>query len=231
MTSGNNLPPGELDIGYFRADERRGEVTARSIENKLVAWQLDQNYYDGERENGYGGFKDDGRWLDLVPKLINDFSIPDDGTIVDLGCKKGFILKAFKALLPRGNFIGIENHPYPIGVADDDIKQHLILGDLFEIPCDDNSVDFLIAFSSIYMQTLGDVVKSLKEIMRVSAGRSYITVGAFRSEAEREIFQRWTLIGTTILSVEDWDVVFHHAGYTGSVFYTTPAVLGFSSSQ
>ena len=40
--------------------------------------------------------------------------------------------------------------------------------------------------------------------MRVAAGRSYITVGAFRNEAEREIFQRWTLLGTTILSIEDW---------------------------
>ena len=229
--SGDNLPPAELDIGYFRGDERRGEITPRSIENKLVAWQLDQNYYDGARENGYGGFRDDGRWLDLVPKLIQHFSIPENGTIVDLGCKKGFILKAFKALLPQGRFIGIENHPYPIGIADDNIKQHLTQGDLFEIPCEDNSVDFLIAFSSIYMQNLGDVVKSLKEIMRVAAGRSYITVGAFRNEAEREIFQRWTLLGTTILSIEDWHAVFRHAGYTGSVFYTTPAALGFSSSK
>lgn len=230
MTSQNKLPPVELDIGYFHADERRGEITDRSIENKLVAWQLDQNYYDGERENGYGGFQDDGRWLDLAPKLINHFSIPEGGTIVDLGCKKGFILKAFKALLPHGRFIGIENHPYPIGIADANIKQHLIQSDLFEIPCEDNSVDFLIAFSSIYMQNLGDVVKSLKEIMRVAAGRSYITVGAFRNDAEREIFQRWTLIGTTILSIEDWEAVFCYAGYTGSVFYTTPKALGFSSS-
>ena len=90
--SGDNLPPAELDIGYFRASERRGEITTRSIENKLVAWQLDQSYYDGARENGYGGFRDDGRWMDLAPKLIDHFSIPENGTIVDLGCKKGFIL-------------------------------------------------------------------------------------------------------------------------------------------
>ena len=96
--SGNNLPPAELDIGYFRAHERRGEITPRSIENKLVAWQLDQNYYDGARENGYGGFRDDGRWQDLVPNLIHHFSIPENGTIVDLGCKKGFITIS----LPQG---------------------------------------------------------------------------------------------------------------------------------
>ena len=81
------------------------------------------------------------------------------------------------------------------------------------------------------MQNLGDVVKSLKEIMRVSAGRSYITVGAFKNDAEREIFQRWTLVGTTILSIEDWNAVFRHAGYTGFSVYTTPAALGFSSSK
>lgn len=199
------------------------------VNQRLVAWELDQRYYDGSRENGYGGFVNDGRWNVLASKLIDRFSIPETGTIVDLGCKKGFILKAFKDLMPKAKLIGIENHPYPVESAEESIKEHLRVSNLYEIPCADNSVDFLIAFSSIYMQTLGEVVKTLREIMRVSNGRSYITVGAYRNLAEREAFLNWTLIGTTVLSTDDWKEVFSYAGYTGSVFYTTPAALGLTA--
>ena len=216
----------EWDIGYFNSTVRRKELPKRAISQRLVAWELDQRYYDGSRDVGYGGFVNDGRWLGLVPKLIERFSIPQTGTIVDLGCKKGFILQAFKDLLPNANLIGIENHPYPIDVAGEGIKSHLRLGNLFDIPCKDDSVSFLICFSAIYMQCLGDVVKTLREIMRVSRGRSYITVGAYRNAAERAAFLDWTLIGTTVLSTDEWQEVFAYAGYTGNVFYTTPAALG-----
>ena len=76
------------------------------------------------------------------------------------------------------------------------------------------------------MQTLGDVVKTLREIQRVAQGRSYITVGAYRDARERELFRNWTLIGTTVLSVDEWRQVFSYAQYTGNVFYTTPQALG-----
>ena len=76
------------------------------------------------------------------------------------------------------------------------------------------------------MQTLGDIVKSLKEIMRVSSGRSYITLGAYSDEKEKNIIMDWTLVGTTILSIEEWRQVLSYSGYTGEVFFTTPRVLG-----
>jgi hypothetical protein len=216
----------EWDVGYFNNSPRRHELPSRTINQRLVAWELDERYYDGDRANGYGGFRNDGRWNSLVPKIIDRFKIPYNGTVVDLGCKKGFILKAFKDLMPDGTFLGVENHAYPLRVADVSARPHLKLGNLFEIPCQDGSVDFLIAFSSIYMQTLGDVVKTLREIMRVSHGRSYVTVGAYRDTAEREAFLSWTLIGATILSVDEWKEVFAYAGYSGEVFYTTPSALG-----
>lgn len=216
----------EWDLGYFSNTAKRSELPKRTISQRLVAWELDGRYYDGARENGYGGFRNDGRWNTLVPKLVERFNIPANPTIVDLGCKKGFILKAFKDAFSRAKLIGIENHPYPIEVAEPDIKPYLHVGNLWEIPAKDNEVDFLIAFSSVYMQTLGEVVKTLREIMRVSQGRAYITVGAYRNAAERDAFKDWTLIGTTALSVDEWKEVFAYAGYTGSVFYTTPGALG-----
>ena len=45
------------------------------------------------------------------------------------------------------------------------------------------SLDFVIAFNSIYMQNLGDVIKSLKEIERVS--KSYIVLASGENDEER----------------------------------------------
>jgi len=221
----------EWDVGYFSNVVGRNELPKRSISQRLISWELDHNYYDGNRDVGYGGFTNDGRWDNLVLKMIDHFSISSSGNIIDLGCKKGFILKSFKKHLPRANLMGIENHPYPIQSAEIDIAPYLRLGSLFEIPCHDNSVSFLISFSAIYMQNLGDVVKTLREIMRVSNGRSYITVGAYCDELERAAFLDWTLIGTTVLSKDEWKKVFDYAGYTGSVFFTTPTVLGLTPKE
>ena len=216
----------EFDIGYFSKTKNRIALPKRNLNNRLVAWELNELYYDGDRENGYGGFQDDGRWDKIVPKLIEEYFIPENGKIIDLGCKKGFILKSFKKYLPNSNLIGIENHEYPVKMADKEIISNIRVGNLFEIPFESDSVNFLICFSAIYMQTLGDVVKTLKEIMRVCSGRSYITVGAYNNEYEKNIFMDWTLIGSTILSIEEWRKVFEYAGYTGDVFFTTPKVLG-----
>ena len=71
------------DVGYFSNKNKRIEVKPRTIRNRLTAWELDQRYYDGNREDGYGGFIDDGRWVPLVDKLIKDFKIPNDGNIID----------------------------------------------------------------------------------------------------------------------------------------------------
>ena len=216
----------EYDVGYFIKKTNRIKLPKRDINNRLIAWELNELYYDGDRDNGYGGFIDDGRWNYLVPKLIERYSILENAKIVDLGCKKGFILKAFKNHSNKYELIGIENHQYPIKVSDIEIKSNIRFGNLYEIPCETDSVDFLISFSALYMQTLGDIVKSLMEIMRVSSGRSYITLGAYNDDKGKKLFYDWTLIGTTILSIEDWKKVLSYSGYTGEVFFTTPRVLG-----
>ena len=216
----------ELDIGYFKSSNQRKSIEPRSIKNRLVAWELDDKYYDGERANGYGGFRDDCRWDSITPMLYKKFGIDLNGTILDLGCKKGFILESFKRSGHLGRLIGIENHPYPLASIQNSSGIEAKCGPYYDIPLEDNSVDFLIAFSSIYMQTLGDVVRSLREIERVSCGSSYITLGAFEGETDKKIFSQWTLIGTTVLSIQDWHEVIDYSGYSGCYFFTTPAVLG-----
>ena len=57
------------------------------------------------------------------------------------------------------------------------------------------------------MQNLGDVIKSLKEIERVSK-KSYIVLASGENDEERNKFYKWTLIGTSILLKKEWKFIF-----------------------
>ena len=66
-----------FDTGYFKKKivKRRAISQKRNIINKIIAWQLDQNYYDGKRINGYGGYNYDGRWKKFLPKIIRRYKL------------------------------------------------------------------------------------------------------------------------------------------------------------
>ena len=104
-----------FDIGYFKKKINRKKITkTRNIRNKFLAWKLDKDYYDGYRQNGYGGFKYDARWKRLLPKLIKKYKLTKKSKVLEIGCKKGFLLLDFNKLLPGIKSQGIENHEYPL---------------------------------------------------------------------------------------------------------------------
>lgn len=222
------------DPGYFatrdpaRLAAAKARTRTRTLKHRLTAWELGREYYDGDRSVGYGGYTyQKERWHKVVRNVFERFELSRSAKILDLGCKKGFFLQAIREMYPDCELIGVENHEYPIQQANAGIKKSLRLHKYYELDnIPDGDVDFLWAFSSIYMQSLGDVVQTLRQVQRVSDGNSFITVGAYRDEKQRESFERWTLLGTTVLSCDDWLEVFDYCGYNGYWFFTTPDVLG-----
>ena len=215
-----------LDIGYFKKKIKvRSKVAKkRSVINKYNAWQLEKKYYDGNRLDGYGGFKYDGRWQTLLPKLIKRYKLTKKSKVLDLGCKKGFLLKDLNILLPGIKSYGVENHPYPLKKAVN-CKSKLIQSQYYNLPFKNKYFDFVIAFNSLYMQNLGDVIKSLKEIQRVSKN-SYIVLASGENDSERNKFYRWTLIGTSILLKKEWKVLFKKIKFTGDYYFSSAKSLG-----
>ena len=220
-----------VDFGYFNQNISRKSLK-RSIADKIKAWELGKDYYDGDRNCGYGGFIDDGRWLKHLPKLLDLCAINSNTSnkisILDIGCKKGFIVDT--AMKLGYSAIGIENHSYPLKKANKKIKQYLIKADYHNLPFVDDSFEFCIAFSSIYMQNLKEVIKTLSEIKRVSK-QSFVSVAAYNHDWERESFYNWTLLGTTVLHCSEWIDLFSSIGYEGKYFFTTPSALGFKRND
>ena len=215
-----------FDIGYFKKPVKvRAKVAKeRTVTNKMYAWKLGKEYYDGSRLNGYGGFKYDGRWLKLLPKIIKKYKLNKKSKVLDLGCKKGFLLKDLNILIPGIKSYGIENHDYALKNS---VKcnSKLIKCDYTKLPFKNKYFDFVIAFNSLYMQNLGDVIKSLKEIERVSKN-SYIVLASGENDEERNKFYRWTLIGTSILLKKEWKTLFKKIKFKGDYYFSSAKSLG-----
>ena len=216
----------EFDIGYPHSGNKRIlKPGSRTILNRMKAFKLGEAYYDGDRSDGYGGFKYDGRWGKIIPGIIQRYGLTKTSAVLDVGCKKGFFLHDLEQHLPGANLVGIENHSYPLETAMDSVTEKLQLAPYQALPFASGSFDFVMAFAAIYMLNLRDVMTALREIQRVGQGRAYVTLGAYHTREERDLFLDWTLLGTTVLHVNEWLEVFKETGYTGDYYFTTAASL------
>ena len=215
-----------FDTGYFKKKVPRSKFTnKRTIKNKIISWQLDKDYYDGKRIDGYGGYKYDGRWKTFLPKIIKRYNLTKKSRVLDLGCKKGFFLKDLSDLVPGIKIFGVENHKYPIKKAHPKVKKKIALSEYYNLKFKKNYFDFVFAFNSVYSQNLGDVIKTLEEINRISK-KSYVVVASCENDLERNRFYKWTLLGTTILYKKEWLKLFKIIGYKGDYYFSTAKSLG-----
>jgi len=222
----------EWDLGYFdKTVVRRVKPGPRPIDARLIAWERGREFYDGAREHGYGGFRYDGRWKPIAKRVAERYGLGSGSAVLEVGCKKGFFLHDLKELYPGMRVTGVENHAYAIETAMPSIKSDLVLCEYDRLPYLDRSFDFVMAFSSIYMLHLGGVVDALREIQRVGRGRSYVTLAAYHDEADRRLFEGWSLLGTTMLHVDEWRAVFRHVGYTGDYYFTTARSLNLAWAE
>ena len=215
-----------FDIGYFKKNVNRKKISdVRKIKNRYLAWKLDREYYDGQRKNGYGGFFYDGRWKKLLPKIINKYKLTNKSKVLDVGCKKGFLIYDLSILLPGIKCYGLENHSYPLQKTIFKNKKNLFL-----LPYHDlgkfkkNYFDFVIAFNSIYMQNLGDTIKTLEEISRISKS-SYVSLASYEKKIDRDKFLDWTLLGTSILKKTEWRRLFKIIDYKGDYYFSDAKAL------
>ena len=62
----------------------------------------------------------------------------------------------------------------------------------------------------IYRLNFGDTIRAIKEIQRVSKGKSFITLASYKSKKDYWMFKQWTVLGTTILLEKEWIEVLKH---------------------
>jgi len=197
----------------------------RTIENRIVASYREKEFYDGKRDNGYGGFFYDGRWKPIAEKIFSEYKLKDNSKILHIGCDKGFLLHDIKNLKPKSIVRGIEISNYAISKSKKDIKKYIKKSPFNNLPFKSNYFDFVIAIGPAYALNLRDSIQCIKEIARVGKGKSFITLGSYDDESEEKLFKYWTLLGSTILHKKEWVKVLKHCRYKGDYKFNTAKSL------
>jgi len=236
-------------IGYNQLKEITGNPERERIadyrknhpEVKEIAFKQNKEYYDGDRRNGFGGYKYQGIFRPFVEAAVSRYKLNSNSRILIDRDEKGFLTFDFKLAIPNATIYGVHNSDYSINHAMDGygkwaakelnghanvreqnarerVLPYLLKVDNLDLPFADNYFDTVISIHSICNFEENDCRKALRELIRVSKNNglnSYIQNDSWESEHERKKLMDWVLICRTFLPVEGWDNLFKEESYNG----------------
>jgi SAM-dependent methyltransferase len=212
----------DIDIIQYTSRTPRNyaaRAARKTAEDIAIAKKFDFEFFDGDKRHGFGGYRYDGRWLDVAKRMIERYGLSNESVILDVGCAKGFLLHDFKLLLPECTVKGIDISDYAVRHGMVDIREHLSVGNAKYLPFADDSFDLVVSTGTLHNLPRKGVVTALQEIERVSRGESYITVDAWRNEQERENLHKWSLTAESMMHVNDWKIFFKDCGFKGDYWW------------
>ena len=216
----------EVDLlaNYPKANRN---VKARGLEktekDREIARKFGKEFFDGDRSHGYGGFSYNPKfWSPVVPTLKEHFSLSSNTSLLDVGCAKGFMLNDIAKAIEGISLKGIDISEYAIANSIEDMRQNLVVANAKDLPFDNNSFDVVISINTVHNLEKDELAQALQEIERVSKDKSFITVDAYNSEAEKQRMYAWNLTAKTIMSVDEWVSFFNDVGYTGDYYWFIP---------
>jgi len=190
---------------------------------RLIARQFGEDFFDGERLYGYGGFQYFSRfWQPVIPDFSQHFNLTSESKVLDVGCAKGFMLFDFTELIPGIDVQGIDISEYAIQNGKPEVQSKLTVGNAIHLPYEDNSFDIVFSINTVHNLERKECAIALQEIMRVSKGKAFITVDAYRNDEEKERMFAWNLTAKTIMHVDEWKAFFKEIGYTGDYYWFIP---------
>ena len=201
-----------------RPIDERGKLIKE--EDRATARKFDREYFDGDRLTGYGGYNYHPRfWTDTVRRFRDHYRLAEDAAVLDVGCAKGFMMHDFRLLMPKLNIQGVDISRYAYDHAIEDVKPFIQVADAKKLPFPDKSFDLVICINTVHNLPLEECKQALREIQRVTRKDAFVTMDAWRNEAERERLMKWNLTALTYMHVNDWKKLFEEIGYRGDYYW------------
>ena len=158
----------------------------------------------------------------MVPTLRDHFDLKAGASLLDVGCAKGFMLHDLALLIPGLDVKGLDVSSYAVANAIDDMRSAVQVGNATHLPFPDKSLDVVISINTIHNLEREECGKALREIDRVARHGAFVTVDAYRDEAERAQMIAWNLTARTIMHVDAWKAFFAENGYGGDYYWFIP---------
>ncbi len=201
--------------------EERG--ASKTEEDRAIARKFGKDFFDGDRKNGYGGFSYYSRfWQPVIPTLQEHFGLTSRSSVLDVGCAKGFMMHDMAQAIPGIKVCGVDISEYAIENTIDDMKPFVQVGNAVNLPYEDNSFDVVISITTLHNLEREECATALREVERVSRGKSFVTLDAYRNDDEKRLMQAWNLTAKTMMHVDEWVNFFKSVGYTGDFYWFIP---------
>jgi protein-L-isoaspartate(D-aspartate) O-methyltransferase len=192
---------------------RVNEINKAEVAEKAI--QFGQDYWDGSRLTGYGGYRYDGRWRKVADAMIAAYGLKPGMRVLDVGSGKGFLLHDFKEAMPGIEVAGIDISNYAVEHTMGSVKPFCQVGSAAKLPWADGSFDLVLSINTLHNLYNYDLHAALKEMQRVSRGAKYLCVEGYRNEGEKVNLMYWQLTCRIFHTPAEWEFDFAQAGYKG----------------
>jgi len=173
-------------------------VGTRTIHHRILASYRGYDFFDGERDYGYGGLKYDESMKPLADAIIREY---EPIKVLQINCEKGYLLQELERLGVKVS--GVEPSSYA--------RAHCAIPSSRNLPTEE-VFDLVIALGVVYTLNLTDAIQCLKKIDQLGH-RSFITLATYETDEDYKLMRQWSLLGTTLLKRGEWIEVMKHAGY------------------
>lgn len=193
-----------------------GRMTDDKVHCMVRAREYEEDYWDGDRRYGYGGYRYiEGYWTPVAQALIDHYGLRDGAKILDVGCGKAFLLYELKRLLPNATVAGFDISRHGLAEAPAEVRPYLFRYRAQDpYPFGDGQFDLVISLTTLHNLRVFELQTALREIERVGKHK-YIVVEAYRNEAELFNLQCWALTCESFFHAAEWIWLYQHFGYTG----------------
>ena len=181
----------------------------------VVAKKWGRDYWDGERQYGYGGYSYDGRWKPIAEDIARQYGLKAGDRVLDVGCGKAFLLFELTQVVPGLIVAGIDISEYGIANAKEEVRPFLQVGGAHKLPFADDSFDLVISLNTFHNLEIFDLEAAVKEVERVGKGHKWICVESYRNESEKANMLYWQITCMSFHTPLGWKYLYQQWGYTG----------------
>jgi len=196
------------------------DYLARMIDDKVhcmnIAKKYGEDYWDGDRRYGYGGYKYmPGRWKPVAEELIKIYNLKSGSKVLDIGCGKGYLLYEIKLIIPDLDITGVDSSDYGLENAKEEMKPFIYKHKAeVKLPYEDKEFDLVISLGTFHNLRLPELKIALSEMERVGK-KGYIMLESYRNEEELFNLQCWALTAESFFDEDEWVWLYNNFGYTG----------------